>query len=287
MLKRPIAVLVTLLGVTAQLFAYDLEPLARYHRPAPGEQLLLQDAQDGSLDDHSLIDAALLAAGHAGPAHAGTGAIYGHQLQCRALVEQYPKAVDRARALLHYLHDEIFIGTYEEESFDVGQSLRLGTFNCLTATLIYQALGESIGLDVHAIAEPAHVRCLLIDGESERYVIETTARNWEVAASQASFAHDFTRRLSEAQLVAKIYFNRGVVAMREQRFADAVCHSISSLWLDREDVDARNNVRACLNNWAANAMEAGELKTAKNLLRDGLKVDPHFSPFQQNYLLLP
>ncbi len=94
------------------------------------------------------------------------------------------------------------------------------------------------------------------------------------------------RQVSEVELVATIYYNRGVDLLAEKRFADAAAANAKALRLDPQNATAKGNFLATINNWAIDLGTSGEYEQAAELLRLGLAIDPSYDAVRANYVQL-
>ncbi len=81
-----------------------------------------------------------------------------------------------------------------------------------------------------------------------------------------------------------IYYNRGVDLLTEKRFAEAAAANAKSLRLDPNNLTARGNLLATINNWSIQLGDTGHFAEAVDLLRQGLAIDRKFDAFAQNYV---
>ena len=95
-----------------------------------------------------------------------------------------------------------------------------------------------------------------------------------------------SRRLSDVELVATVYYNRGVDLLAERRFADAVAANAKALRLDPNNATAKGNYLATINNWAIEMATAGQYAQAAKLFRLGMAAHPDFDAFRANYARL-
>ncbi|MCH5373227.1 MAG: tetratricopeptide repeat protein, partial [Planctomycetes bacterium] len=87
---------------------------------------------------------------------------------------------------------------------------------------------------------------------------------------------------SDVQLVAKIYYNRGVALLQHSAFAAALPLLMRASELDRDDPAARRNTLACLNNWAVSECHCGRFERALDLLTQGRSLAPNHDDFADN-----
>jgi tetratricopeptide (TPR) repeat protein len=117
--------------------------------------------------------------------------------------------------------------------------------------------------------------------------VETTCRDWFDVTRRDPDAQKFrsqqrTRPLSEVELLAKIYYNRGVSRLEARSFGNAIALLRTSHALDPADLPTRANMAAGINNWALAEADAGNFERAVELIRDGSKEHPEFEPFSSN-----
>ena len=256
----------------------------------PAEVELLDDLSDGQLDQ-SLLEAALIVGGHDLAQVAALETAF--RKSCRRCRERFPRLQQQTleqqcRILFDHLKSSFLDGEYVPDLCDVGATISSGKFNCLTATILYQTLGQEFGLSVQAAWEPAHVRCW-VPSESGRagYLVETTADRTTAAVSGLYPRQMLRERpLSKEQLLGKVFYNRGVRELERDDFRSAICSTWASCLLDPTDIPAKNNLRACLNNWALQASKRDQIGFAIRLLDAGLQLDPDYEPFSRNLELL-
>lgn len=193
----------------------------------------------------------------------------------------------RAEAVFTFLHQSILSGGYNLQASDLRQAFDHGRFNCVTATLLFNCLADCFELKAVGLEIPGHAMSRL-DLPDETLDIETTCPRWFTRNDPRPTAGSRRplRQVTEVQLVATIYYNRGVDLLSENRFADAVAANAKAVRLDPENATAKGNFLATINNWAINLGISGEYKKAADLLRLGLATDPSYGAFRSNYVQL-
>ncbi|MHC4180022.1 MAG: hypothetical protein ACYSWU_21165, partial [Planctomycetota bacterium] len=94
------------------------------------------------------------------------------------------------------------------------------------------------------------------------------------------------REVSEVQMAAMIYYNRGVDLLAAGRFDQAATANDKALRLDPHSTTARGNLLATINNWAIALGSSNRYPEAVDLLREGLRLDPEYETFAPNYVHL-
>jgi tetratricopeptide (TPR) repeat protein len=271
------------------------------------EARLLNDAADGRLDQLPLVEAALVAGGTVDEGElAGLTELFDARARSIAvqLAAASPPPDERPAVLFRLMHGNLLTGSYRSDVTVLDAALCRGEYNCVTATLLYAALCEREGIEVQIMATTGHVYCRL-PGARPRDV-EPTCPDWfdrpvssivealrpagsPVAGSLGASA---TRRsgqtqvISDVQLVARIYYNRGVALLEKEQFAEALALIDRSLQLDPHDIDARENLLAGINNWALAVGRTGDYRQATALVAEGLLLDPNYAPLRANDLHL-
>ncbi len=120
--------------------------------------------------------------------------------------------------------------------------------------------------------------------------METTCPQWfSVSGTPAVAAPremSQPRQLSDVELVATIYYNRGVDLLADRRFAEAVAANAKAVRLDPHNTTAKGNYLATINNWGIELATAGQYAKASELFRLGMSTEPGFAAFRDNYARL-
>ena len=274
--------------------------VVEYH---PLERHLLAAAGRGTLDNRLLLRAALVANGVTDGA-----ALARHEARFAKLRDRLTAEPDwddrgsprqRARVVLEFLHREVLDGGYRLRCSNVSETLVTGKYNCITATVLFNCLAAHVGLKVRGGEAPGHVVSLLLEPERTTRV-ETTCARWfdllEDPSRRAAYVppdaghstrpRKIRRELNAAQLVATIYYNRGVDALERRQYARAVAANAKALRFDPASTTARGNLLAAVNNWALRQAEAGDFARALSTLEDGRRMAPRHEPFRVNVVVL-
>lgn len=268
---------------------------------APLEEQLFEDVADGRLDRFPLLDAALIAGGVREPEQLAECRKRYAALRTLAQQELPPTDSPRARAAALYrlLHRELLDGRYQADCNELATTLRTGDYNCLTATVLFNCLAADFDLPVVAMETTGHIRSRLeitppIDVEttcSEWFLVldnPQLLRRYEAglpARRQLSGPVHFTP-ITDVQLVARVYYNRGVARLRGEKFAQAVALTKASLRIDADNAIAHGNLLAGLNNWALDDCKQGRYKEASARLAELRQLDPYYGPLAGNDLHL-
>lgn len=254
-------------------------------------QQLIADAQDGHFDEFALLEAALIASEPGDEARL---------VRCRHVFDQHARslrnrtrkngsAYEIAQSVFNYLHTEILKGDYDAGCSDVGRSLEVGDFNCISASVLYHCLADEVQLPVHLVETPGHIFVRFC--QERRIQIETTGSDWAAstrigADDDALAGFNSGTRITDVQLVARIYYNRGVEQLRRSAFHKALDATQLSLRLDPHYCEAHDNRLALLNNWAIVHCERGRFERAVELLNKVWSLRPDYQPMKINDLYI-
>jgi tetratricopeptide (TPR) repeat protein len=263
-------------------FAYRLSPL---------EDRLFADAADGQLDQFSLSCAALVASG---VEDNDTLSHYTKRLD--ALMDELRRSGavrgtprQKAEAVFDFLHRRVLTKGYRLESTDLRQALDHGRFNCVSASVLFNCLAREFGLTARGLEVPGHAmsRLRLPTGSLD---VETTCARWfkqgNVPTGSPAKSARTPREVTDVELTAMIYYNRGVDLLAEKHFAEAAAADAKALRLDPANATARGNFLATINNWAIDLGATGRYGDAAALLRQGMEIDPHYEIFALNQVHL-
>jgi tetratricopeptide (TPR) repeat protein len=195
---------------------------------------------------------------------------------------------DAAAQALAIVYEQVATGRYIADCTSLRRAFREGIYNCVSITILYQSLCEELGLPTTALARPGHVLCRVWlgdgppAGESDpRWLpVETTCRDW--FTRPASPASQPLRPVTPAELVAKIYYNRGVELLHRQDFSAAVAATERAWRLDPADTRARDNHLAALNNGAIWLTTARRYAEARLWLARARAIDPSYPLLSRN-----
>jgi tetratricopeptide (TPR) repeat protein len=272
------------------------------------EARLLADAADGRLDEVSFLDAVLIANGIRARSLSDElrQRFQGYVERLRSELAEIREPRQRCEAIHQWLHRHVLIGRYQADCTQISRALRHGDYNCVSATLLFQLLCQACEVPTVAVATPTHVYARLVLGPA-RMDVQTTCPDWfrmssdqrrrfpqtserfavspeRAGGNRSSWGKGDIREISDIQLLAKVYYNRGVRHLDARRFGAAEHEFRTSLLLDAEDRSAQENLLATLNNWALQLAEQEDYAEAAAVLNRGFSECPDYAPFQANDL---
>jgi tetratricopeptide (TPR) repeat protein len=275
----------------------------------PVEKALFQDAQDGKWDNFNLFRAAMVAEGERDPIK-----IKNYEAKLDAILQKIknknhnnnnPVAAENlTRSLFEALHRDIMTRQYDINCTNISRVFETGKFNCVSATVLFNVIGEKAGLNVHALEMPGHALSR-VRFSGKEIDLETTCPDWFKLENKEALAAATTQRVAQpesatpnpiagnnadnrnlqdtrtesakladlskksreitpVQLIATIYYNHGVDLLNEKRYAEAAMVNIKALHLDPESETAQGNLMVAINNWA---LELSSGKTTNGIKR--------------------
>lgn len=258
-------------------------PLADAGETMPAEAAVLQDARDGQLDEHSLLEAVLILEG-ASPIRRHESLRLMEEA-ARLQTRELDPAVGRdAEALpadvFRWTQRQLLTGAYDRTCFRVSETLSSGKYNCLSGVVLYLTLLRSAGGEAQAVSAPGHVYVRLLKPAVGD--VEATCSDWfdrEIRPVPPA-----GRLLDDTELLGKVLYNRGVVALGQGEYADALRWTRQARDLDPDHADSRANELAVLNNWALSLSRQGAYSRAAARLAELAAIEPNYPPLVQNDL---
>lgn len=197
-------------------------------------------------------------------------------------------AYEVGQNLLFWLHDNVMTGGYQERQTDLSGVLQDAIFNCVSSAVIYNALGQRLGLDLRAIEVPDHAFSILYDGTNHADIETTTRHGFNPRREQiADFAaltgfeyipesnRSKRREIGRAGLAALIYYNHGVEHIRAGRYQDALLANFRAMSLDPEFASAATNAIAALGKWGKQLSDGEDWERAVQIAALGRQLAPN------------
>ncbi len=281
----------------------QLEAAATGHRRAarlsPLEEALIEDLQDGRFDSFSLGEAGLIVSGARTQGELDRHRITLEALHAEVLGEVRHARItdprDQAQRIFEALHRRA-LGTYARAQSSVIQTLATGSYNCVTATLLYNDLLAAAGIDNAVMESRTHVWSLVDVGPrtlevettnpkgfapfrtEEEYLAflrsrgllagVTTVRDGRLELDRGLLERKGSshRRVSNRQLLSYIASNEASVAADEGRLEASFEHFARASALAPSDSVHRLNRDALLHNLALGHMRDGDIARGMQLL---------------------
>lgn len=257
------------------------------------EQELFKDAADGTLDDFTLMQAAFIVSGVPDrEALARQMQLFDYMEKKLADVLDPDKGdYGRAKDVFTVLHKVLF-KRYELYAVDMPGVFGRGDYNCVSATIVFNALLSRLGVDSSAVLVPSHAYSL-VHTEKGDIEVETTSpdgfdpvRTMEEyrkllerynLAGGASDAQGGQRQWKKAlvkeiegeeqvidnvTLIAIIYSNLAAARMKDNDSRSALALFLRASALARDNAYFRKNRDALLNNLVVDLIEKGDYPLA-------------------------
>ncbi len=154
--------------------------VCRLNNLPAAERFLLDDARNGRWDDLSFLEAVLIAEGTPPQLRQSSLAIFSSALaQLREEIAPVDDEMLRVRTVFEFLRRRLLTGHYEQNRSSVAATLATGQYNCVSATVLFNALASEVGLSVRGVETTGHAksRVILSDATLD---IETTCTDWEL-----------------------------------------------------------------------------------------------------------
>ena len=188
---------------------------------------------------------------------------------------------ERLAAVQRGLHEQLLIGSYQPAASDLRLALGRGDYNCLSAAALGFDLCRAAGIELEIWSRPGHVWLQTAEGTAiEPASLPTSTPSLALRVGVA-------RQISPQELLGRFYYNRGVQLLARGQYAEGLALMRKALELDPRDADARENLLAGINNWAAEHLRAKRYREAARLIRQGLAIEPAYGPLVANQRLLP
>jgi tetratricopeptide (TPR) repeat protein len=256
------------------------------------ERQLFADARDGALDDYTMIDAALIASGLPDE---DALSLYRKKYKsllsgARRIANREDTDYARARSVFEYLHKKT-LETYGLHSVDMVGVFSRGDYNCVSATILYNALLGDMSIESWGVLVPSHAYSIVqVDGRAVE--VETTSpRGFDPARTDEAYrqllkqygldgalydANGGKRKRSslikEVQgekkpvgnltMVAVIYSNLAAARVRDGDLEGALANFVKASALSDENPHFQRSRDALLNNLIVDLVEAGSHQQA-------------------------
>lgn len=250
---------------------------------------------------YSLLEASIIASHPSKPEVASRLLQRYREIESRLLSQISPRdtKLQRAEKILTFMHRELLRGGYQLEQTTMENLFTNGRYNCVTATILYCCLGRAAGLEVKAVELPGHAMCW-VKTEQGELDVETTCATWfqylDDPDTRNRVIHDLIRQaqadvntaqvrpVTDRELIAKVYYNRGVDFLAEKNFSRALEANAIALLLDPSSATTKGNLLATMNNWSILLCHEGKYPQAAQLLREGIREEPDYATFRNNHV---
>ena len=207
--------------------------------------------------------------------------------------------LDVGQALLTWLHGNVLTDGYVEGQTDLSVVLSDAKFNCVSSAVIYNILGQRIGLDMRAIEVPDHAFSILYNGTDHADVETTTSQGFNPRRDRVTDFENLTgfqyipesnrsqrREIGRAGLAALIYYNHGVEFYRKGMYHEALLANFRAMSLDPESSSAATNALAAMGKWSRELSDGQNWEEAVLVAALGRRLAPKDSAFVDNQMAI-
>lgn len=244
--------------------------LAQVVAPVGAEAALFADAADGTLDSHTLLDAALIASGVADAQLATQRARVNAALSpAIARARLRTDLHQRGDALLRALHDTVLL-KYDEDATDVDQAVRTGSYNCVSSAILFLIAADGMFEAQSGMLSQRHAFARVSIDHTPIDVEATTKEGFNIDRAKVLTAELTARLLHPGEdpnavkgdlqhpeavptlsLIAGVYANRSVALMQRGALSQAATA------LDRATRLASGSARTRFATWRASVINTG------------------------------
>ncbi|MEW9921825.1 hypothetical protein AB2B41_19635 [Marimonas sp. MJW-29] len=253
------------------------------------ERDVFSRSKDGILDQRDFENIALIASGVRDPGrrNAFIEQIDALEAEARGNLDVSAPPKELGERLLLWLHDTVLTEGYVERQTNLSEVLSGNRFNCVSSAVLYNVIGQRLGLDLRAIEVPDHAFSILYDGADHFDVETTTARGFNPHRERIEEFEKLTgyayipqsnkskrREIGRAGLAALIYYNHGVGYLKDGDYYNALLANFRALSLDPELKSAATNALAAMGRWSRDLARSGEWEDATRVAALGRKLAP-------------
>lgn len=197
------------------------------------EQLVFLDLQDHALDQFSLLEAALQIGGFD---HADSVSV-SRALAADILNDSASGSTrTRIERILTGMRAKVMTGQYDPAATQLPVMLRTGNYNCVSAATVFLGLAEISHVAARGVLLPGHLACRVWIPEEGQWIdLEPTQATRNAVPDSSTRGG---RELTPVEVLAKLYYNRGIELLAERDYYPALrCAELSvALDPDRKSV---------------------------------------------------
>jgi hypothetical protein len=231
------------------------------------EEIMIDDSHDNEFESYTLVEASLIAEGL-------TDSNYINEVTQKLNeiikgIRSTPNFISlsetaKAKLALTYLHQNLF-RTYIETETSALEVLRSGRFNCVSSSIIYNYVVESLNIDSKGFIVPSHAFSVVY-ADGKNIEVQTTSPNGFSPSS--ALKEEFERltgfdyvsineqngenkvMVENPKLISVQYSNLAAfTAQRTRNYNKALSYAIKALMVYPEFKDAKTNMVSILLKW--------------------------------------
>lgn len=257
-------------GLTPEVLAARLAKLTGDQLELVGrEKDLLADAKQGKLSRVSLAEAALLASGVRDEVARKKylDRIDALEKEARRATADVQAPYEKGARLLQWLHAGPMTD-YSKDQDHLPALLDEGKYNCVSSTVLYNVLGQRLGLELRGVLTWAHIFSVQYDGVASKDV-ETTRRNGHDLSNKTPNR----REVRDFGVLAAVFRNTASRMARQDRHPEAIRAALFAQTLDPSERPTRDLENA-FRNWCVSHVKRERFSDALAVVALGLEVLP-------------
>ena len=254
-----------------------LRTLAGTQIATENELDLLNDGNDGQIDNWSLAKATLVICGVEDPEQQKH---YFAQLnkieaECKKATAGIRSPKARAEALGKFLLKGPMHGGYVSGQSDFIKLLNTGTFNCVSSATLYNLMAPRVGIQVRTVTICGHVFSRALDFDIEPtsgdvYNLDDRAsrslkNRTVVNSSIAPYQEQIFRETGNVGLLSSMYNNNANEFLGKKQYAMSVATYLKAACLDPGDPGTVYNLRVTLATWINDCKAHNKPKLAASI----------------------
>ncbi len=192
----------------------------------------------------------------------------------RKTIKGFTKDTDKAAVLGHYLQEQWLRGGYVDGQFEMVPLLNKGTYNCVSAAILYLAVGEQLGIKLVAENAPDHVFLRMGNVSIEPttgYIYYPDERLkhfdelWAAAdpVEKLVFSNKQYQPLDKMGLIGMIYYNRSIAPANHEDQATAA--ALKACCMYPKSPNCANQAGAYLYNWIADCVNRKDIAKGRKI----------------------
>ena len=244
---------------------------------SPQEEKLVRELASKKLHSFSFLDAALIASG------AQQNGLAAYKQKYQNMLEKIRRDLpllgldDMGKAAKIYeLMFKHSMSAYKSEETTLLEILNDGSFNCVSASLLYNLIAGEFGYETRIVVVPGHVYSQVrvgkdwIDAETTSSSGFNPLRTRETTIPGRIFIDDRSGGGTKVliptdRLIALLYYNRGTLAHNQKNYEASVALLVRALYIFPEHFESQENLMASMIEWARRESDAGRSDLALSI----------------------
>ncbi len=271
------------------------------------EKELLNDIQNNRLEKFTHLDAALILSGWTSPDSLAYGREwYGRLIEkINAIPMDFSDRIGSAKKVFLYLHSTL-LKQYQLEATTLLDIIRDGTYNCVSATILFNLVCEDMRWPVQAFETPGHVYTIFNSFGQHIIVENTTSMGFDILSNLEAYTNHLAqfspnderlkiglhrfwawensrgRQIGNTELLGLLAYNRAYFLREDQRFKEAYDKVLLAQQFNHDSRYNRQFEKRLVFDWGSQLMQSGQYNEAFQVLADAAYRYPDERFFSQN-----